>query len=122
MDEHATWHGYDTMVSRKLERLYSTTGGGSIDVEICGRRYEIDVTSMQQVNKDTRVARKIQRCAQSLSTEATLPTATAAASGSLSKRSSRASQGVNSKKRSSTKSTKGLYNICSMEISTFVYS
>ena len=78
-DENAVWHNYDAMVTRKLEALHSAGGGGSVDVEICGRRYEINVGLMQQVNKDTKVTRKIQRCAasSSSSSEATLPMATA---------------------------------------------
>lgn len=81
MDESATWHNYNAAVNRKIEALYSAGAGGSIDVEICGRRYEIDVDGMQQVNKETKVARKIQRCdAASSSSAATLPSSTAAAS------------------------------------------
>ena len=100
------WHDYDVTVSRKIEELYSAGAGGSIDVEICGRHYEIDIGSMQQVNKDTKVTRKIQRCATSSSTEATLPTATAAAPSSSSTQSTSAS--TSSKSKSNRKSKKGL--------------
>lgn len=106
LDEHSTWHDYDAPVSRKIETLYSAGAGGSIDVEICGRDYQIDIDSMQQVNKDTKVTRKIQRCATGSSTEATLPTATATAPSSSSTRSTSAS--TSNKNKSNRKTKKGL--------------
>jgi len=108
MDEHSTWHDYDIVVSRKIEILYSAGSGGSIDVEICGRHYEIDITSMQQVNKDTKVTRKIRRGAVGSSVTAALPTATAAASVSSSKLSACASRSSSSKSSAKTKINKGI--------------
>ena len=100
MDEHAKWHAYDATVSRKIEELYSAGTGGSIDVEICGRSYEIDIDTMQQVNKDTKVAKKVQRCDGSLATEeASLPTATASTSASVESTSSSSSNSRKSNKR-----------------------
>ena len=99
-DEHATWHTYDATVSRQIEELYSAGNGGSIDVEICGRNYEIDIDSMQQVNKDTKVAKKIQRHAGSSATEeASLPMATASTSASAESTSSSTSNSRKSNRR-----------------------
>ena len=125
LDEHSTWHDYDSTVSRKIEALYSAGTGGSIDMEICGRRYEIDVDSMQQANKDTKVTRKIQRCGTSSSSaEATLPTATAAAPSSSSMRSTSAS--TSNKSKSDRKTKKGLctviYNISKTPIAVAIYA
>lgn len=103
LDEHAAWHAYDATVSRKIEELYSAGAGGSVEVEICGRNYEIDVDSMQQINKDTKVTKKIQRCARSLATEeASLPTATASTSASI-----EPSTSSSSSRKSNRKSKKG---------------
>ena len=105
LDEHAAWYAYDATVSRKIEELYSAGAGGSVEVEICGRNYEIDVDSMQQINKDTKVTKKIQRCARSLATEeASLPTATASTSASL-----EPSTSSSSSKKSNRKSKKGTW-------------
>ena len=104
------WHNYDATITRKIEALYSAGGGGSVGVEICGRNYEIDVGSMQQVNKDTKVTRKIQRCvaSSSSSSEATLPTATAVDAASSSTHSVTT---TSSRNKSNKKSKKGWQHI-----------
>ncbi|XP_065908564.1 poly [ADP-ribose] polymerase 2-like isoform X2 [Dysidea avara] len=78
MDEHGTWHDYDATISHKIESLHSAGSGGTVDFSVFGRRYEADVTAMQQINKDTNVKRNIRR--QVKATAASLPVSSAVSS------------------------------------------
>jgi len=109
MDEHGTWHSYDASLSHKIEALHSAGSGGTVDFSVFGRHYEVDVTAMQQINKDTNVKRKIRR--QAKMTAASLPVSSAASSISASSSSSSSSaRGSSSKASKST--SKGMYCIC----------
>jgi len=104
MDEHGTWHSYDTTVSHKIENLYLAGSGGTVDFIVFGRHYEADVTAMQQINKDTNVKRKIRR--QVKATAASLPVASTSATSSTSSNSVRGSS------HASKSTSKGLYIVC----------
>ena len=98
MDEHGTWHSYDASLSHKIENLHLGGSGGTIDFSVFGRRYEVDVTAMQQINKDTNVKRKIRR--QVKVTAASLPVASTVSPTSVA---------LSSSSSSSKSASKGLY-------------
>ena len=106
MDEHGTWHDYDATISHKIESLHSAGSGGTVDFSVFGRRYEADVTAMQQINKDTNVKRNIRR--QVKATAASLPVSSAVSSAPAAFSSS-SSNSVRGSSRAGKSTSKGLY-------------
>ena len=98
MDEQGTWHSYDASLSHKIENLHLAGSGGIVDFNVFGRHYEVDVTALQQINKDTNVKRKIRR--QVKVTAASLPVASIVSSTSVA---------LSSSSSSSKSTSKGLY-------------